>query len=112
MAFCRECGFEVNPSWKFCPNCNSAQPQSDAGSSIQNANVNIGDVGLLEGNITITQNNSEDIAAAMVTALERIGFSGQSSPAELTPSQEEEVEKVLEMSEQLAGRMATPRNCS
>ena len=57
---------------------------------------------VIAGDVNITQNNAEDIAAAMVTALERIGFSGQSSPAELTPSQEAEVEQVLEMSEQLA----------
>ena len=38
------------------------------------------------GDINITQNNAEDIATAMVRALERMGFSGQSSPAELTPS--------------------------
>ena len=56
---------------------------------------------VIAGDVNITQNNAEDIAAAMVTALERIGFSGQSSPAELTPSQEKEVEQVLEMSEQL-----------
>jgi len=55
------------------------------------------------GDINITQNNAEDIATAMVQALERMGFSGQSSPAELTPSQEAEVEQVLEMSEQLVG---------
>ena len=58
---------------------------------------------VIAGDVNITQNNAEDIAAAMVTALERIGFSGQSSPIELTPSQEAEVEQVLEMSEQLAG---------
>ena len=57
---------------------------------------------VIAGDVNITQNNAEDIAAAMVTALERIGFSGQSSPAELTSSQEAEVEQVLEMSEQLA----------
>jgi tetratricopeptide (TPR) repeat protein len=57
---------------------------------------------VIAGDVNITQNNAEDIATAMVTALERIGFSGQSSPAELTPSQEAEVEQVLEMSEQLA----------
>ena len=55
------------------------------------------------GDINITQNNAEDIATAMVQALERMGISGQSSPAELTPSQEAEVEQVLEMSEQLVG---------
>ena len=56
---------------------------------------------VVAGDVNITQNNSEDIANAMVQALERVGFSGQSSPAELTPSQAAEVEQVLEISEQL-----------
>ena len=56
---------------------------------------------VIAGDVNITQNNAEDIATAMVQALERMGFSGQSSPAELTLSQEKEVEQVLEMSEQL-----------
>ena len=50
----------------------------------------------------ITQVSTEDIVSAMVQALERNGLSGQSALAELTPSQEKEVEQVLEMSEQLA----------
>ena len=102
MPFCRECGGQVEATWKFCAHCNYAQPKSDEGSSIQSVNVKISDVGHIEGGITNIQNNAEDIAAAMVLALERMGFSGQSSPAELTPSQEAEVEQVLEMSEQLA----------
>ena len=53
------------------------------------------------GDINITQNNAEDIAEAMMNTLQRLGFSGQTSPAELTPSQEAEVEQVLEISEQL-----------
>jgi len=77
-------------------NVNLEQSSSDASSVI-----NLKD-SAMSGDVNITQNNAEDIAAAMVTALERIGFSGQSSPAELTPSQEKEVEQVLEMSEQLA----------
>ena len=67
----------------------------------QSANVSLQD-SVIGGDVTITQNNAEDIAAAMVTALERLGFTGQSSPAELTSAQEAEVEQVLEMSEQLA----------
>ena len=59
----------------------------------QSANVNLHD-SVVGGDVIITQNNAEDIATAMVQALERMGFSGQSSPAELTPSQEAEVEKV------------------
>ena len=50
----------------------------------------------MSGDINITQNNAEDIATAMVQALERMGFSGKSSPAELTPSQEKEVEQILD----------------
>ena len=76
---------------------NVEQNSNDASSAI-----NLKD-SAMSGDINITQNNAEDIANAMVQALERIGFSGQSSPAELTPSQEKEVEQVLEMSEQLAG---------
>ena len=76
---------------------NVEQNSNDASSTI-----NLKD-SAMSGDINITQNNAEDIANAMVQALERIGFSGQSSPAELTPSQEKEVEQVLEMSEQLAG---------
>ena len=76
-------------------NVNLEQSSSDASSVI-----NLKD-SAMSGDVNITQNNAEDIAAAMVTALERIGFSGQSSPEKLTPSQEKEVEQVLEMSEQL-----------
>jgi tetratricopeptide (TPR) repeat protein len=78
-------------------NVNLEQNSSDASSVI-----NLKD-SAMSGDINITQNNPEDIATAMVQALERMGFSGQSSPEELTPSQEKEVEQVLEMSEQLAG---------
>jgi tetratricopeptide (TPR) repeat protein len=55
-------------------------------------------MGDLTQNTTI--NNSLDF---IVSVMERLGFSPQSSPSELTPSQEAEVEQVLEMSEQLAG---------
>ena len=73
----------------------------DQNSNDTSSTINLKD-SAMSGDINITQNNAEDIANAMVQALERIGFSGQSSPAELTPSQEKEVEQVLEMSEQLA----------
>ena len=73
-------------------NVNVGQNSNDASSMI-----NFRDSAMSE-DIIITQNNAEDIATAMVKALERVGFSGQSSPAELTPSQEKEVEQVLEMS--------------
>ena len=58
--------------------------------SSQSANVNLKD-SVIGRDVNITQNNAEDIANAMVQALERIGFSGQSSPSELTPSQEKDV---------------------
>jgi tetratricopeptide (TPR) repeat protein len=76
----------------------NVEQKSDDASSV----INLKD-SAMSGDINITQNNAEDIATAMVQALERMGFSGQSSPAELKPSQEKEVEQVLEMSEQLAG---------
>ena len=74
----------------------------DLNSNDTSSTINLKD-SAMSGDINITQNNAEDIATAMVRALERMGFSGQSSPAELTPSQEAEVEQVLEVSEQLAG---------
>ena len=66
-----------------------------------NASVSLQD-SVVAGDVNITQNNAEDIATAMVQALERMGFSGQESPSELTPTQEAEVVQVLDMSEQLA----------
>jgi tetratricopeptide (TPR) repeat protein len=56
---------------------------------------------VIAGDVTIIQKNAESIAAVMVSALERIGFPSHSDPAELTPSQEAEVEQVLEISKQL-----------
>ena len=51
----------------------------------QSTNVNLND-SVIGGDINITQNNAEDIASAMVQALERLGFSGQSTPSELSYS--------------------------
>jgi tetratricopeptide (TPR) repeat protein len=56
---------------------------------------------VIGGDVIINQNNAEDIAAAMVSALERMGFSGKSKPDELTAEQTKEVEEVLEISEKL-----------
>jgi len=103
MAFCRECGGQVEDTWKFCPHCNAQQnPESQTG---ENVPISIEGGWVEEGGITqnITQNNPDDIATAMVSALERLGFAGQSSPAELTPEETKEVEEILEASEQLAG---------
>ena len=69
-------------------NVNVEQNSNDVSSTI-----NLKD-SAMSGDINITQNNAEDIATAMVKALERVGFLGQSSPAELTPSQEKEVEQA------------------
>jgi len=44
------------------------------------------------GDLNITHNNSSDIIAGIEHLLKGMGFSGQSSPAELTPAQEKEVE--------------------
>ena len=56
----------------------------------------------MSGDIHITQNNAGEIAAAMVQALERLGFSSLSSPTELTSNERVEVEQVLAVSEELA----------
>ena len=78
-------------------NVNVVQNSNDASSAISLKDS------AMSGDINITQNNAEDIATAMIHALDRLGFSGQSTPAELTPSQEIEVEQVLEMSDKLTG---------
>ena len=46
MPFCRECGGEVETTWKFCPHCNISQ---------QTASVSVQD-GVISGDVTITQN--------------------------------------------------------
>ena len=46
MPFCRECGGQVETTWKFCPHCNS---------SLQTASVSVQD-GVIAGDVTITQN--------------------------------------------------------
>jgi tetratricopeptide (TPR) repeat protein len=71
-------------------------------SSSQSANVNLHD-SVVGGDVHITQNSVSDFIAGIDHLLKKIGFDGQSSPTELTPSQEVEVEQVLEISEQLAG---------
>ena len=99
------CRSVVSVALRFKPdgssvrNCNA--PQETSG-TVQSANIKLSDT-VIDGNVTITQNNADDIASAMVQALERLGFSGQSSPSELTAEQTAQVEQVLEVSEQLAG---------
>lgn len=45
MPFCRECGEQVETTWKFCPHCNSSQ---------QTASVSVQD-GVIAGDVTINQ---------------------------------------------------------
>jgi len=67
VTVCRECGIGVQPSWKFCPNCNSAQPQSNSDSLTQTANVNLKD-GVHVGDVNIIQNNTKEISTAITNA--------------------------------------------
>jgi tetratricopeptide (TPR) repeat protein len=90
MPFCRECGGQVEVTWKFCPHCNNEQESSVV---IGNDSVHVGD---------ITVNKIDEIKQGLEEVLAGLGFTKDSSPTELTPSQEAEVEQVLEMSEQLA----------
>ena len=90
MPFCRECGGQVEATWKFCPHCNSEQESSVV---IGNDSVHVGD---------ITVNKIDEIKQGLEEVLAGLGFTKDSSPTELTSSQEKEVEQVLEMSEQLA----------
>ena len=69
-------------------------------SSSQSADVSLQD-SVVGGDVNITQNNPDDIAQAMVSALEKLGFVNQSSPSELTHEQAEEVEKMLVVAEQI-----------
>ena len=88
MPFCRDCGKSVEADWKFCPNCNASQQSS----------VTVQD-GVISGDVTV--NNLHDIKEAMGQLLAEIGFTKDSSPDELTSEQTQQVEKVLEISEQL-----------
>lgn len=108
MPFCRECAFEVQATWKFCPNCNSSQPQSDEVSSFQNVSVNLND-SVIAGDVNITQNSVEEMKIAMkelfdqkIEDLRKIGFDEDHSPTLLTLNQKIEVEKILEASNHLS----------
>ena len=76
----------------------TVEQKSDDASSV----INLKD-SAMSGDVNITQNSASDFIAGIDHLLKGLGFDGQSSPTELTPSQEAEVEQVLEMSEQLAG---------
>jgi hypothetical protein len=88
MTFCRECAFEVQETWKFCPNCKTAQlkPDSPSSSSPQPQNINLQD-NVVGGDVSITQNNASDIIAGIDHLLKGLGFNQQSSPSQLTQSQ-------------------------
>ena len=77
-------------------NVNLEQNSSDASSVI-----NLKD-SAMSGDINIiTQNNAEDIALAMIQALDRIDFIGQSSPKQISIEEEKELENILSMSDVL-----------
>jgi tetratricopeptide (TPR) repeat protein len=98
MPFCRECGGQVEATWKFCSHCNSEQE----------SNVVIGNDSVHVGDITVNQVDEESVKKTLkqifeehMAELAKIGFTKDSSPTELTPSQEAEVRQVLEISEKL-----------
>lgn len=97
VPFCRECGKDVQATWKVCPHC--AAPQS-VENSTQSTDVSLSD-SVIGGDVTINQNNPEEIAAAMVSALERLGFSDQGQPESLDEAQQNEVKDILKLSDSL-----------
>ena len=76
MPFCRECGGQVEATWKFCPHCNSEQESSVV---IGNDSVHVGE---------ITVNKIDEIKKGLEEVLTGLGFTKGSSPKALTPSQE------------------------
>jgi len=78
LDFCRKCGKEVQPSWKFCPNCNTAHPQSNSNSLVQTANVNLKD-SVHVGDVNIIQNDTKEISAAITNASKCISCESVSS---------------------------------
>jgi tetratricopeptide (TPR) repeat protein len=99
MSFCRECGGQVEATWKFCPHCNNEQESSVV---IGNDSVHVGDITVNKIDEESLKNSLKQIFDEKMAELAKIGFTKDSSPTELTSSQEAEVEQVLEMSEQLA----------
>lgn len=75
-------------------NMNVEENSNDASSAI-----NLKDSSM-SGDINITQNDPKAFAAAMVEALERLGFSKNSTPANLSAEEEMEVEQILQLSEE------------
>ena len=100
MPFCRECGGQVEATWKFCPHCNSEQESSIV---IGNDSVHVGDITVNQVDEESVKNTLKQIFDEQMAELAKIGFTKDSSPTELTSSQETEVEQALEMSKQLIG---------
>jgi len=100
VPFCRECAKQVEDDWVSCPFCGAAQ------GSVPSSEINVQDSAVTGGihqTTNVTQNTPEHLGKAIGVMLKELGFSGQSSPAELTQEQTQEVEKVLEVAEQAAG---------
>ena len=97
MPFCRECGGQVEATCKFCPHCDSEQQSSVI---IGNDSVHVGDITVNQVDEESLKRNLKQIFDEKMAKLAEIGFTKDSPPTKLTPSQEVEVEQVLEMSEQ------------
>lgn len=91
MPFCRECGKDVQATWKVCPHCAAPQQSAQSNVVIQDSAV-IGD---------ITINNIEDIKKAMIDALTELDVIEGSIPDEPTGQEQEKIDKVLQLSSQL-----------
>ena len=92
MPFCRDCGKSVEADWKFCPHCNSEQESSVV---IGNDSVHVGDITVNQVDEDALKNSLKQIFDEKMAELAEIGFTKDSSPAELTPSQEAEVEQAV-----------------
>ena len=97
MPFCRECGKEVQATWKVCPHCTAPQSVEN---STQSTDMSLRD-SVIGGDVTINQNNPEEMATAMVSVLDRLGFSAQGQPVSLNEAQQDEIREVLEVSDSL-----------
>lgn len=89
MSFCRECGKEVQATWKVCPHCAAPQQSAQSNVVIQDSAVS--------GDITI--NNVEQIMQGMEQVLSELGFRGSNSPTVLTNEQKVQVNQLLKISE-------------
>lgn len=97
MPFCRECGKEVQATWKVCPHCTAPQSVEN---STQSTDMSLRD-SVIGGDVTINQNNPEEMATAIVSVLDRLGFSAQGQPVSLNEAQQDEIREVLDVSDSL-----------